>query len=384
MVEKFVADNASGLVHMSPLEIRTTLALIIDGGLEDTLKNYINKLHSARALSTELMSIALRLTYRKGCTSLAQYVLRETMSLGYATNIEGVNSVLELLNNSNQFRPILSIVQDMQKGLYGSVTCDSTSLGYLFHAGCRQQSTQALLHCCQFALKLHSTRKLKSDERIYMDALHMCMLKGDVSGAMVVFSLYQKVHNPVQSKAYELVLSTYLSAVTTGTAVTAKSAAAIGGGASAVSHANIMDNSVTTHNVEQAGPVTTTRLVDERLRHLVQHIITAGLDRAEPTLAELVWRYLRVQSGHTAHTAEITMRDDSHRATLVDDTHGNANTENSTSQRSWRKSADRRDMRSATPTSPQVSPGPTLPSAEEYHRRALESMNGLGSEKRSC
>jgi hypothetical protein len=376
MVEKFVADNTSGLVHMSPLEIRTTLALIIDGGLEDTLKNYINKLHCARALSTELMSIALRLTYRKGCTSLAQYVLRETMSLGYATNIEGVNSVLELLSNSIQFRPILSIVQDVKKGLYGSVTCDSTSLGHLFHAGCRQQSTEALLQCCQFALTLHSTRKLKSDERIYMDALHMCMLKGDVSGAMVVFSLYQKVHSTVQSKAYELVLSTYLNAIT----VAAKSAAALGGGADTVSYATIMDNSVTTSTAGRASPVTTTRLVDERLRFLVQHIITAGLDRTEPALAELVWRYLRVQSGHTAHNEEVTMRDDSHSATSVDDTHGNANTENNTSQRSWRKSADRKDMRSATSASPQLTLGPTLPSAEDYRRRALESINGLGSE----
>jgi hypothetical protein len=384
MVEKFVADHASGLVHMSPLEIRTTLALIIDGGLEDTLKNYVNKLHSARALSTELMSIALRLAYRKGSASLALYVLRETMSLGYATNIEGVNSVLELLSNSNQFRPILSVVQDVQKGLYGSVTCDSTTLGYLFHAGCRQQSTQALLQCCQFTLKLHSARKLKSDERIYMDALHMCMLKGDISGAMVVFSLYQKVHSTVQSKAYELVLSTYLNAITTNTAVVAKSATVLGGGADAVDSATMMHSSVTTHGVEQAGPVTTTRLVDERLRFLVRHIISAGLDRTEPALAELVWRYLRVQSGDTAHSEVITMVGDSQSPTLVDDTHGNANTENSTSQRSWRKSADRKDMRSATSASPQITPGPALPSAEEYRRRALGSINGLGSEERSC
>jgi hypothetical protein len=384
MVQEFVADNASGLVYMSPLEIRATFALIIDGGLEDTLKNYINKLHSARALSTELMSIALRLTYRKGCTSLAQYVLRETMSLGYVTNIEGINSVLELLSNSNQFRPMLSIVQDVQKGLYGSVTCDSTSLGYLFHAGCRQHSTQALLQCCQFALKLQSTRKLKSDERIYMDALHMCMLKGDVSGAMVVFSLYQKVHGTVQNKAYELVLLTYLNALTADTTTAARNSTARGSGADAVGSATILDSSVATNSVEQAGPVHTTRLVDERLRFLVQHIITAGLDRTEPTLAELVWRYLRVQSGHTAHNEGTTMRDDSHSATSVDDTRDNANTENSTSQRSWRKSAYRWDIRSTTPTSPQLTPGPALPSAEEYRRRALESVNGLGSEERSC
>lgn len=242
------------------------------------LKQYIRSLHMTHQLSTELMAVALRLACRKGNASMAFYLLHEVKTLGYVTDTDTVNSVLELLGRDNQIKPMMNIAEDVQKGHYGSVSCDSTSLAQLFHVAVRQNTSLPLLRCCQFASAQHTLRKLKCDELVFLDALDVCKRKGDVSGAMVLFSLYQKVYRTIRPQAYTLLLSTYVTAATVQ-----------------------QDDSSVTNTTESGknGTYTVTPLVEERLRFLVDYIVTSKLDKAQPGLADLVLRYLCINARRT-------------------------------------------------------------------------------------
>lgn len=350
ILDQLVAEAVDSAGEATPLQLKTTLALIVDSGTDVTLKQYIRNLHTTHQLSTELMVVALRLAWRKGSAAMAFYLLHEVKALGYVTDIDGVNSVLELLRKDNQIKPMMNIAEDVQKGLYGSVSCDSTSLAHLFHAAVRQETPLPLLRCCQFASAQHTLRKLKCDETIFLDALNVCMVKGDVSGAMVVFSLYQKMHKAVRPQAYTLLLSSYVSA-----------AAAKSG-----SSPNQNDTVSGTN-----GTYAITPLVEERLRFLVDHIVTTKLDKAQPALADLVLTYLCINTPRGSVESHGT-------ANL------NAGGPNSAVVKRWKRGSKQSPLPASTledetPAQSTKGSGPVLPSPSAYLRRVLQEYAHLPS-----
>jgi hypothetical protein len=205
-------ESMEELKTFTPRELKTALALCVDMNSDSLLRGFIRKLHTARILSTELMTITLRLASRKRNASLAACVLRETRALGYATDIDNINSVAELLAERNQYAEIMDVVRDVQKGAFGEeLVCDATLYSHLLESSSRQKTGQPLVDACRLIDKQRSFGKVKTDERTFMDVLNVCLLKNDLSGALRVHELFVKLHGFVQTRVYAVILSIYLS-----------------------------------------------------------------------------------------------------------------------------------------------------------------------------
>jgi hypothetical protein len=145
------------------------------------------------------MSIALRLASRRRNPVMATTVLKETKLLGYATDIDNINSVVEILAEHNDYLPIFDVARDVQRGGYGEgVMCDAVMYAHLLTSSSRQASSQPLLDACRLIDTQRTFAKVKTDEQTFMEVLDVCLLRSDLTGALRVRDLFAKLHGFVQ------------------------------------------------------------------------------------------------------------------------------------------------------------------------------------------
>jgi hypothetical protein len=221
-IEQIVNRDTGTLTKLTPRELKTAIAISVDTNSELLLRSLVRKLHAAGVLTTELMSIALRLACRKRNPVMAATALRETKLLGYATDMDNINSVVEILAEHNDYLPIWDLVRDVQRGGYGEgVTCDAALYSHLLTSSSRQSSSQPLLDACRLIDAQRTSARVKTDEQAFMGALEACLLRSDLTGALRVRDLFAKLHGFVQTRVYAVILSIYLSRSKAGNVPTA-------------------------------------------------------------------------------------------------------------------------------------------------------------------
>ena len=127
------------------------------------------------------------------------------------TDDDSVNSILEVLLKHNHIQLAIETMTDINNGRYGEgINCELSSYELLLERAVIYNHRMELPRTCQFLLE-NQYRIPTTNENMFMEALHIAALNEDFNAAMEIFITYESFHGIVQTRAYALLITTYLS-----------------------------------------------------------------------------------------------------------------------------------------------------------------------------
>eukprot|EP00600_Ochromonadales_sp_CCMP1393_P001642 CAMPEP_0174982670 /NCGR_PEP_ID=MMETSP0004_2-20121128/16651_1 /TAXON_ID=420556 /ORGANISM="Ochromonas sp., Strain CCMP1393" /LENGTH=1037 /DNA_ID=CAMNT_0016234705 /DNA_START=59 /DNA_END=3172 /DNA_ORIENTATION=+ len=207
-VANFSDEDVQGLRER---EVKTIIAACIESEFESLLINFVKQLHGANMITDELMYIAIRLSCRRKLPNVAYQLLQMVKDYGLFIDVDSVNGVIEVMVTSLEIRGALELMSSLSDGGFGpDINCDHSSYELLLESTTRQGDRNLLIQSCRFIAQ-NKHRIQQTDERMFMEALNVCALRGDLIAAMELFKLYESFHGIVQTRAYALLLTAYVT-----------------------------------------------------------------------------------------------------------------------------------------------------------------------------
>jgi hypothetical protein len=197
---------------LSPGDVKTAIAGCVELESEVMLRSLLLKLHAVHYLSDEILYVAIRLACRKKSSKLSLSLLQLVREYSFYTDVDSLNAVIEVLVKNQEIADAMQLMSSIQQGDYGpSISCDQASYELLLESTTRQEDHSLLIQSCKFIAD-HRDQVRQTDERMFMEALNVCALRGDLVAAMELFLLYESFHGIVQTRAYALLLTAYVTA----------------------------------------------------------------------------------------------------------------------------------------------------------------------------
>jgi hypothetical protein len=174
------------------------------------LRGLLLNLHAVHYLSDEILYVAIRLACRKKSSKLALSLLGMVREHSFCTDVDSLNAVIEVLVKNHEIADAMQLMSSIQRGDYGGISCDQASYELLLESTTRQEDHSLLIQSCKFIAD-HRDQVRQTDERMFMEALNVCALRGDLVAAMELFLLYESFHGIVQTRAYALLLTAFVT-----------------------------------------------------------------------------------------------------------------------------------------------------------------------------
>jgi hypothetical protein len=246
-------------------DIKLVFAGCIEVESEELLHAFIAKLYEHDLLSSECYYVAIRMACKKKQSMVALRLLMKIQEYDdIFTDDDSVNSILEVLLKHNHIQLAIETMTDINNGRYGEgINCELSSYELLLERAVIYNHRMELPRTCRFLLE-NQYRIPTTNENMFMEALHIAALNEDFNAAMEIFITYESFHGIVQTRAYALLITTYLSGY------------------------GIIHNASSSSSGSSPSTTTSTKL--DKLEYIVDFIIASNIDN-NSVIANLILRY---------------------------------------------------------------------------------------------
>jgi len=274
--------NCDTFRYLTVGEIKLVIAGCIEVESEQLLHAFIAKLHEYNILNSEIYYVAIRLACKRKQSMIALKLLMEMQRYNdLITDDDSVNSILEVLLKDNHIEKAIEMMIDIYNGRYGDkIQCELSSYELLLERAIIYNHRVELQRTCQFLIT-NRHRIPSTNENMFMEALHIAALNEDFNAAMEIFITYESFHGIVQTRAYALLITTYLSSYNI-VIHNETSSSSSQTSSSSSSPSSLSPSSTSTS-------MTTINKLD-KLESVIDFIITSNIDN-NSVIANLILRY---------------------------------------------------------------------------------------------
>lgn len=261
--------------------------MCVDSMSDTLIRNFVRKLQAAGMVTSELLCITLRLACKKQWSGAVYFVLKTTKEGKFTTDLDGINSALEVFLHNKDTALAIDLLNSVQKGSFGpDVRCDWSTFGLLLMTTSRQADSIAFQRVHDFIAQNLSALPPSTNDQIFINALQRSVLRQELSIAQNVFALYKMFHGIVETRAYALLLTAYL------------------------------DTAISTTKNTTSYIIEDRKHTEQQLCQLVNYILQSNLDN-DPLIGDLVLRYHCSQQDLSSAYHYLTQRWSSSSAEMI-------------------------------------------------------------------
>ena len=184
------------------------MAAAIEIRSEEILADALQLFKSTGYLNSELLYVGVRIACKKKVWNLAYQMLLTTHQNGFVSDTDAVNSVVQLLARYGKINEAWNLIELAHQKKFGpDADCDLSSFFAIISCAGRAHSDVMVK-----AFKtMEKNFRVEIDENIFLAALNTCSLAGDFTAAIEIFTVYERLYGVVQTRAYCLLLMSYVS-----------------------------------------------------------------------------------------------------------------------------------------------------------------------------
>lgn len=184
------------------------MAASIETKSEEILNSALTLFKGIGYFNSELMYVGVRIACKKKVWNMAYFMLLEIQKNGLVSDTDAVNSVIQLLARYSKIQEAWNVLELAHNKEFGpDAECDVSSYFMIISCAGRAHSDVMVK-----AFKMMEQNfKVEIDENLFLVALNTCSLAGDFNAAIEIFTVYERIYGVVQTRAYCLLLMSYVS-----------------------------------------------------------------------------------------------------------------------------------------------------------------------------
>ena len=184
------------------------MAAAIETKSEEILAAALKLFKATGYYNSELMYVGVRTACKKKVWNLAYSMLLEAQSNGLVSDTDAVNSVIQLLARYGKINEAWNVLELAHNRKFGpDADCDVSS--YFMVISCAGRAHSDVM--VKAFKMMEKNFRVEIDENIFLVSLNTCSLAGDFTSAVEIFAVYERLYGVVQTRAYCLLLMSYVS-----------------------------------------------------------------------------------------------------------------------------------------------------------------------------
>lgn len=189
-------------------DCKMIMAAAIETKSDEILADALKTFKSTAYYNSELMYVGVRIACKKKVWSMAYSMLLEAQTDGLVSDTDAVNSVIQLLARYGKINEAWNVLELAHNRKFGpDAECDLSS--YFMVISCAGRAHSDVM--VKAFKMMEKNFRLEIDENIFLLALNTCSLAGDFSAGIEIFAVYERLYGVVQTRAYCLLLMSYVS-----------------------------------------------------------------------------------------------------------------------------------------------------------------------------
>lgn len=184
------------------------MAAAIEIRSEEILADSLKLFKSIGFYDSELMYVGVRIACKKKVWNMAYSMLLDAERNGLVSDTDAVNSVIQLLTRFGKIKEAWNVLELAHNRKFGpEADCDISS--YFMVISCAGRADSEVM--VKAFKMMEKNYKVEIDENLFLVALNTCSLAGDFTAAAEIFTVYERLYGVVQTRAYCLLLMSYVS-----------------------------------------------------------------------------------------------------------------------------------------------------------------------------
>ena len=189
-------------------DCKMIMAAAIETKSDEILSDSLDLFKRIGYFKSELLYVGVRIACKKKVWNMAYTMLLEAQANGLVSDTDAVNSVIQLLARYGKINEAWNILELAHNRKFGpDADCDLSS--YFMVISCAGRAHSDVM--VKAFKMMEKNFRVEIDENIFLVALNTCSLAGDYMAAIEIYAVYERLYGVVQTRAYCLLLMSYVS-----------------------------------------------------------------------------------------------------------------------------------------------------------------------------